>query len=255
VPEVTPRAGCLSSPQPDSYLDSNITKLGRIINPMNPSVKPVNASSRSSGPGRPKDLEKRAAILTAAKCLFVQHGFEGTSMDAVATAAGVSKLTVYSHFGDKDSLFREAVRARCHELMPEDVYTVDPTLPIRDTLMQIAKVHGNLMVSEVAIGTWRAILSDCRQGNPRLGQMLWEEGPQRTQQLMERLLDHAEQAGQLDIPDLHIAARQFLALLKGDTHFRRLFGCEDCNSDEFQREIEANVIAAVDMFLRAYAPR
>ncbi|HET6586161.1 MAG TPA: helix-turn-helix domain-containing protein, partial [Oleiagrimonas sp.] len=50
-------------------------------------------------------MEKRAAILAASIDLFTRQGFEGTSMDAVATAAGVSKLTVYSHFGDKDNLF------------------------------------------------------------------------------------------------------------------------------------------------------
>src|SRR5690348_17437726 len=71
------------------------------------------ASERYCGPGRPKDLEKRAAILEAAKRLFPQHGFEGTSMDAVAAEAGVSKLTVYSHFGGKEALFIETVRCKC----------------------------------------------------------------------------------------------------------------------------------------------
>jgi TetR/AcrR family transcriptional repressor of mexJK operon len=70
-------------------------------------------------PGRPKDLAKRAAILDAAKQMFTQHGFDGVSMDQIAAAAGVSKLTVYSHFGDKEALFVEAVRGLCEELMPD----------------------------------------------------------------------------------------------------------------------------------------
>src|SRR5690606_2086124 len=73
-------------------------------------------------PGRPKDLEKRAAILDAAKTLFPERGYEGTSMDAIAQAAGVSKLTVYSHFQDKDTLFVEAVKAKCEELLPQDLF-------------------------------------------------------------------------------------------------------------------------------------
>ena len=52
--------------------------------------------STPSGPGRPKDLAKRRAILDAAKILFLSKGYANTSMDAVATEAGVSKLTVYS---------------------------------------------------------------------------------------------------------------------------------------------------------------
>ncbi len=70
-------------------------------------------------PGRPKDLAKRAAILDAAKQMFTQHGFDGVSMDQIAAAAGVSKLTVYSHFGDKEALFVEAVRCLCEERMPD----------------------------------------------------------------------------------------------------------------------------------------
>ena len=46
--------------------------------------------------GRPKDPAKRSAILQAATTLFLGQGFAGTSMDAVAKQAGVSKLTEYS---------------------------------------------------------------------------------------------------------------------------------------------------------------
>ncbi|MCC6595535.1 MAG: helix-turn-helix transcriptional regulator, partial [Rhodanobacteraceae bacterium] len=91
-------------------------------------MKPAAAtppSTRSCGPGRPKDLEKRAAILAAAKRLFLDHGFEGTSMDSIAAEAGVSKLTVYSHFRDKETLFTAAIRERCEEQMPEALFDVD----------------------------------------------------------------------------------------------------------------------------------
>ena len=74
---------------------------------MNPQVTspPATAPAKPAGPGRPKDPGKRAAILDAAKRMFVSHGFERVSMDQIAAEAGVSKLTVYSHFGDKDRLF------------------------------------------------------------------------------------------------------------------------------------------------------
>ena len=75
----------------------------------------MNLPDIKPSPGRPKDMEKRAAVLEAAKNLFVSRGFEGTSMDAVAAEAGVSKLTVYSHFGDKDTLFKAAVQSKCEQ--------------------------------------------------------------------------------------------------------------------------------------------
>lgn len=49
--------------------------------------------------------EKAEAILTGGMQEFLAHGYAGTSMDRIATAAGVSKATVYSHFQDKEGLF------------------------------------------------------------------------------------------------------------------------------------------------------
>lgn len=53
--------------------------------------------------GRPKDLEKRARILQAAKAIFLKSGYHGTSMNLIAQEAGVTKLTVYNHFQDKQT--------------------------------------------------------------------------------------------------------------------------------------------------------
>ena len=48
---------------------------------------------------------RRPLVLDAAHELFLEHGFEGTSMDAIAQAAGVSKPVVYDCFASKDDLF------------------------------------------------------------------------------------------------------------------------------------------------------
>lgn len=199
-------------------------------------------------------MEKRAAILEAAKGLFVRNAFAGTSMDAVAAEAGVSKLTVYSHFGDKDNLFREVIRARIQDLLPENTYDFDPSADIGETLLNIALTHARLDCDKEAVGTFRAILSDCRQGNPRYGRLFWEEGAMRTHALMERLLGRAVDARLLDIEDVHRAAVQFLALIKGDLMMRRMFGCDDC-PHAYAAEIEATARAGVATFLRAYKPR
>ncbi|MFL5280610.1 MAG: TetR/AcrR family transcriptional regulator, partial [Rhodopila sp.] len=60
-------------------------------------------------PGRPKDSAKHAAILAAAKQLFARQPFEQVTMEAVAAQAAVSKMTVYSHFRDKETLFEAIV--------------------------------------------------------------------------------------------------------------------------------------------------
>lgn len=214
----------------------------------------ISAQIRPQGPGRPKDMEKRAAILAAAKALFVRNAFAGTSMDAIAADAGVSKLTVYSHFGDKDNLFREVIRSRVQDWLPEEIYAYDPTVDIGEILKKISNAHIMIDCEKESIGTFRAILSDCRQGNPRYGKLLWEEGPARTHRLMERLLQDAADDGVLDIPSVKTAAIQFMSLIKGDLLLRRLCACDEC-PDTAAAEIEIIANAGVATFLRAYRVR
>lgn len=209
---------------------------------------------KSPGPGRPKDMEKRAAILAAAKLLFIRNAFAGTSMDAIAAEAAVSKLTVYSHFGDKDNLFREVIRSRIQDLLPEGIYAYDPQVDIGDSLRAIARAHMHLDCQPENVGTLRAILSDCRQGNPRYGKLLWEEGPARMHRLLGQLLQQAVDDGVLDIPVVPTASVQFFSLIKGDMLLRRLFGCDAC-AETAAGEIESMAMTGVDTFLRAYRPR
>jgi len=55
---------------------------------------------------RDTSVDKVEQILQGAMQEFLKHGYAGTSMDKVAVAAGVSKATVYSHFQDKEGLFK-----------------------------------------------------------------------------------------------------------------------------------------------------
>ena len=67
-------------------------------------------------PGRPKDLEKREAILDAAQALFAQRGIDGCPIEAIAAQSGVSKVTVYANFGDKAKIFDAIVQRETDRL-------------------------------------------------------------------------------------------------------------------------------------------
>ena len=209
------------------------------------------AIAKTTGPGRPKDLEKRAAILEAAKQLFVKQGFDGTSMDAIANKAGVSKLTVYSHYRDKETLFAEAVRRKCEEQMPPEIFMADLKGPIRKQLLTIAKAFFGLITSEDAVAIHRTIVANAQQ-SPKLAQLFWEAGPLRTQLAFQAFLRDEVAGGKLEIPDLHRAASQFFCLLKGEYHARAEFGCCEPLT---QRDTDEHINATVDLFLRAYSPR
>jgi TetR/AcrR family transcriptional repressor of mexJK operon len=206
--------------------------------------------ARPTGPGRPKDLGKRAAILEAAKHMFVSHGFEGVSMDQIAAEAGVSKLTVYSHFGDKETLFSEAISAKCEEQLSTGLFTLDPDRPLRERLLEIGRGFFALITSPEALAIHRVVTT---QPPPaKLGQLFWEAGPRRVQEAFEGFLREEVANGALEVPDIHRAASQFFCLLKGELHMRLLCGCNACFTPE---EVEAHVQGTIDLFLRAHAPR
>ncbi len=84
--------------------------------------------------GRPKDLEKRARILQAAKAIFLKSGYHGTSMNLIAQEAGVTKLTVYNHFQDKANLFICAITETCEETLGTKPFELDASADFYQTL-------------------------------------------------------------------------------------------------------------------------
>ncbi len=209
----------------------------------------MSSVMKQAAPGRPKDLEKRAAILEAGKRLFPRHGFDGTSMDAIAAEAGVSKLTVYSHFNDKETLFKSVIEAKCEEQLPPALFMADLTGPIRGQLLTIARAFFSLITSEESISLHRMMTS---QAQPtKLAQLFWEAGPKKLQAAFEAFLQAEVDGGQLEIPEVWRATSQFFCLLKGELHARMMCGC----SEPFcETAIEDHINATVDMFLRAYSP-
>ena len=210
---------------------------------------------RPAGPGRPKDLGKRAAILDAAKRLFLVQGFTGVSMDQIAAEAGVSKLTVYSHFGDKDALFAEAVRAHCVQQLPDSLFEAADAAPLREGLLQIARAFFAMLGGPEALAGHR-IMCTPQVVDSAVPQLFWDAGPQRILDALAQVLRHHVEAGELEIANIEVAASQFLTLAKGELHARMVFGCcEGGQSEPLQHEVEAQLEAAVDLFLRGYAPR
>ena len=214
----------------------------------NPTAAPLDVTPKPAGPGRPKDPGKRAAILDAATRLIVAQGFDGVSMDEIASDAGVSKLTVYSHFGDKESLFGEAVRAHCEAGMPASLFEADPTMPLRERLTSIGRAFFAMVMTPEAIAGHR-ILCSPQVAASNMPAVFWEAGPQRVQSSFTALLERRIARGELDIPDPPRAAAQFFTLLKGEPHAQAVFGyC--CGQP--QESAEEHVAGVVELFLRAY---
>lgn len=212
-------------------------------------AKPSDSQAPRAAPGRPKDLAKRGAILDAARELFLEHGFAGVSMDQIAARAGVSKLTVYSHFGDKDALFLAAVESYCDAQVPTALFTPAPDQPLRHRLVGVARAVYALMASPDAVAGFRMMCSQA-SATGTLPDRFWDAGAGHLQAGFAGLLARRTAAGELAIDDPARAASQFFALLRGDLHPRMIIGCCGCRD----ADVDAHIDATVDLFLRAYAP-
>ncbi len=211
-----------------------------------PAVAPKPAA-----PGRPKDPEKRAAILESARRLFITQGYERVSMDQIAAGAGVSKLTVYSHYGDKESLFGEAVRAHCEQGMPTSLFDEEAETPLRKRLDVIGHAFYAMVMAPDAVAGHRILCSPQVTGSS-LPEVFWKSGPQRVQQAFAALLERRIAAGELEIDDPERASAFFFTLLKGEPHAQAVFGY--CCTGRTESADE-HIAAVVEMFLRAYALR
>nr|WP_189455904.1 TetR/AcrR family transcriptional regulator [Lysobacter bugurensis] len=212
------------------------------------SPRKTPSSERSPGPGRPKDPAKRAAILESATRMFTAHGFDGVSMDEIAADAGVSKLTVYSHFTDKETLFAAAVKSHCEQGLPSALFESTPDVPVRERLLSIARAFYSMVTAPEAIAGHRMLCTP-QLANTPLSRMFWDAGPRRVQEEFAALLRRRIATGDLDIDDVPRAASQFFSLLKGEPHARMVFGCCGAPGDT---DVEAHIVASVDLFVRAY---
>ena len=217
---------------------------------MSPKSAPTRVPApKTAGPGRPKDLGKRASILEAAKRLFLEQGYQGVSMDQIAAAAGVSKLTVYSHFGDKETLFSAAITAKCQDVLPDELFVRPPEGPLREQLRAIGHAFFALITSEEAIAMHRMMNTPGTAENT-LRELFWSAGPRRVQDMFAQFLQARVAQGQLEVDDVALASSQFFSLLKGELH--PMMACGLC-LDPGPAAVARHIDATVDFFLRAHA--
>ncbi len=202
------------------------------------------------GPGRPKSARKRAAILDAARCLFLQSGFDGVSVEQIAAEAGVSKLTVYSHFRDKEALFFTAIEEQCRQHLPDAIFAPPAATTLEQALGEIGHRFHELLASDDSIALHRMLLADARNAE-RLGPQFWQASGERILASLDTFLRAAVARGELDIDDTREAASQFVSLLKGQINLRMLCGPLDCVHHDDARHVDS----VVTMFLRAYRSR
>ena len=177
--------------------------------------------------GRPKSEEKRESIREAAADLFLKEGYERCSMDSIAAAAGVSKQTVYSHFENKDELFRCCIVKKV-EMYDLRVRTSEHH-DLESGLQSFANGFLRLVSDPQAVKMWRLMMTEAEE-HSRVAEMFYETGPGESLHSLAAFLERHRD--RLDTEDFLGAARTFLALTADTYHSRILLGVIDRVDDE-----------------------
>ena len=196
-------------------------------------------------------LAKRLSILETAASVFCREGYGGTNIDLIASEAGVSRQTVYNHYGDKETLFR-AVVAEVTERCNADFFATLATFPDRpgdlgaDLAAFAVRLNSTCLCSRDG-KFLRRLMQNEGERYPELFAAWREAGPGKTWSALAARFARLAHSGHLDVDDPDVAARQFLALNTADLQIPLMLG--QTPTDE---EAQRSAIRAVRTFLRAY---
>lgn len=156
---------------------------------------------------------KHLDIIHAAIQEFQAKGYAGTSMDAIAARAGVSKRTVYNHFTSKEGLFQGVVLALWNEAVGTQVYDYRPDKPLADQLKAIAQREIDFLKAPSRCALARVIVAECIR-SPELGKRIYQE-VERSEAGIFIWIKQAVADGRLSAPDPVMAAYLFSSMIEG----------------------------------------
>lgn len=187
-------------------------------------------------------------VLDGAREIFMRDGFEGASVDEIARAARVSKATLYSYFPDKRLLFSEVARIECNRQAEEALCKLEDSATIEEVLREAADRVVRFFLSDFGQQMYRICVSESHRF-PELGARFYDSGPRLLRERMSRILQSYVDKGDLNIPDMDLAASQFGELCKSDLFVRCLCGVGGTHSEA---DIARIVNGTVEMFLARY---
>jgi TetR/AcrR family transcriptional repressor of mexJK operon len=196
---------------------------------------------------------KRRSIIDAATRLFLDRGYQGTPMDEIAAAAGVSKQTVYKHFQDKDQLFNAIVLGiteRAEEIASVLRAQFDEVSDVETGLVSIAIAYASGVVNPYVIRLRRLVIAEAVHF-PELAAAYFAQAPKRGLGAVTEGLGELVNRGLLTIDDLDLAAVQFAYLVLGPLIDQALF---HPNEEITQDQIQRYAVAGVSTFLHSFLP-
>lgn len=199
---------------------------------------------------REEAARRAERVVEVAANMFLERGFDATSMEAVAEKAGIAKPTLYAWYRDKAELFTAVLRrliehflaplGRQHDLEGTDAETA--LTEIGRYVIAVGWSPGTLAVSR--------IITVQAERFPELERLAHEEGWVAAVKRVARVLAHYVERKEISIGDPELAADMFLNLVLGRATSRR-----PLRHPRTREAMEKRVQAAVRLFLEGVRVR
>jgi AcrR family transcriptional regulator len=200
--------------------------------------------------GQAGQVEER--ILDAAGRVFLEHGFQGASVDEIAEVASAGKPTIYARFPNKQALFAAVIERLVRRNASLDAFSC-PGASIEQRLDALAAVLLTRVLSPETIGLIRVAVAEARRF-PDLATSVSCMGRRRPTEAVARIFGELAASDAIGASPafaqekLLETARRFLDLVVLPMLLRALFG-EDLTA--LRAEIEPHAARSVAFFLAA----
>jgi TetR/AcrR family transcriptional regulator, mexJK operon transcriptional repressor len=198
---------------------------------------------------------KHREIMQAASAVFVAQGYDGTSMDEIASKAGVSKQTIYKHFSDKDNLFTAIILATTQQVDHVVRLVTDTIGGSRDLSRDLQTLGRNflkVLMDEELLQIRRLVIANADR-MPSLGRKWYEQGFERVLATLSSCFRALADKKLLHVEDPRLAANHFVGMLLWIPVNEAMFTGN--NRPRSAAELNRLADAAVRAFLAAYGAR
>ena len=193
---------------------------------------------------------KRLAILDAARDSFQEHGVDGTSMDSLATKAGVSKRTVYNHFSSKEALVMHLLSDMWERAQQQIHVKYDAGKALDIQLLTMIGAEIEVLCDRQYVDLVRMAIGHFFYKPDLLQEEAEKMAGQETALL--RWICAADADGALVVDDAEFASGQLHHLIKGVCFWPQVLGIAPIPTREQQRHLADETIL---MFLSRYQAR
>lgn len=193
-------------------------------------------------------LGRRQAIVEIAALSFMEHGYAGTSMSAIATELGGSKSTLWGYFPSKEDLFAAVMDDATAEFRAQLDDVLAHKGELADTVLAFCRKFITKVTSPDGCGLYRLVAAESGRF-PEVGRIFSSRGREPVGRLLAHYFQSQIDAGAMRPSDPVRAAHMVLSLCLGDLHQRTLL----LGFRASPQDIDAEAEAVTADFLRAYA--